>query len=365
MIELQNDRRRPYGMLEIVDGRAALYEAIEATAGGVRSGDACTVMLSGNGPTAALAASLCEGLRGIMQGGLLHMRASGMYARDCEALAERVTACNADLLVAIGGGRIIDTAKSICARTDVRLVVIPTALSSDGLCSPISVLSQPGGGKVRESGAAPVAVVIDTEITRRAPLLFAVSGMCDLLSNASAQLDLADGHRPGAKRIDGVAAALATAAYRAVCGLRPVDLCAHEGQRLLAQALYLSGYAMHVAGNSTPCSGAEHTISHAIDGLLATSLPHGLQVGVCTLYCHHLRQRAGYTPLPPEVYRSLLGLGEFLSQAIYEVKDRFVEVVLSSRGARPDRTGILDLVNEPAAFASAFDDTVADLIKSD
>jgi glycerol-1-phosphate dehydrogenase [NAD(P)+] len=332
--------------------------------GGACGRDASAVLLSGHGPTAEVAASIHRGLRATERGGLTHERASGVELSDRGTIAERVMACNPAHLIAIGGGRIIDTAKSICANMNARLVVIPTALSSDGLCSPVAVLARKDGRKVRESCPIPAAVIVDTEITRQAPLTLTVSGICDLLSNASAQLDLADRHRQGGSRSHGVATALATAAYRTICGLRPSELATHEGQRLLAQALYLSGHAMYVAGTSTPCSGAEHTISHAIDSLLTTSVPHGIQVGVCTLYCHHLRQRAGYPPLPGEVYQSLLAFGEFLRQAICQLKDQFIEVVLSARGSRPDRRGILEFVSERAAFAMAFDDMMADLFIS-
>ena len=52
------------------------------------------------------------------------------------------------------------------------------------------------------------------------------------------------------------------------------------------ESLVLSGISMSIAGNSRPCSGAEHLISHAIDEIYGsnTKALHGIQVMIATLY---------------------------------------------------------------------------------
>ena len=55
--------------------------------------------------------------------------------------------------------------------------------------------------------------------------------------------------------------------------------------------MILSGLSMAFSGNSLPCSGAEHLISHALDDMNLIAAPHGLQVAVATLYCLELRRQ--------------------------------------------------------------------------
>ena len=44
----------------------------------------------------------------------------------------------------------------------------------------------------------------------------------------------------------------------------------------------MSGIANEIAGGSTPTSGSEHLISHALDKMLAQPQLHGIQVGIAT-----------------------------------------------------------------------------------
>ncbi len=45
----------------------------------------------------------------------------------------------------------------------------------------------------------------------------------------------------------------------------------------------MNGVAMEIAGTSSPSSGSEHLISHAMDSILGKdNYPHGIQVGVAT-----------------------------------------------------------------------------------
>ena len=49
----------------------------------------------------------------------------------------------------------------------------------------------------------------------------------------------------------------------------------------LVDSLAMSGIANEIAGNSSPTSGSEHLISHALDKILDEQL-HGVQVGIAT-----------------------------------------------------------------------------------
>ena len=50
----------------------------------------------------------------------------------------------------------------------------------------------------------------------------------------------------------------------------------------LVDSLAMSGIANEIAGNSSPVSGSEHLISHALDKILEQPQLHGIQVGIAT-----------------------------------------------------------------------------------
>ena len=50
----------------------------------------------------------------------------------------------------------------------------------------------------------------------------------------------------------------------------------------LVDSLTLNGISMEIAGDSSPASGSEHLISHALDKFLHKPELHGVQVGIAT-----------------------------------------------------------------------------------
>ena len=62
---------------------------------------------------------------------------------------DRLTAlardASADFVVALGGGKTIDTAKTVAAALGLHVAVVPTTASTDAPCSAIAVLYRPEG----------------------------------------------------------------------------------------------------------------------------------------------------------------------------------------------------------------------------
>ena len=91
---------------------------------------------------------------------------------------------NADTIVAVGGGKTIDTAKAVANESNLRLAVIPTIAATDAPCSALSVVYSPDG--VFESFIVlpknPDLVLVDTQVIAKAPVRFFVSGIGDALS---------------------------------------------------------------------------------------------------------------------------------------------------------------------------------------
>lgn len=91
---------------------------------------------------------------------------------------------NADVIVAAGGGKAIDTAKAVAYELKLPAAVIPTIAATDAPCSALSVVYTPDG--VFESYLVlprnPDLVVMDSEIIANAPVRLLISGMGDALA---------------------------------------------------------------------------------------------------------------------------------------------------------------------------------------
>lgn len=89
-----------------------------------------------------------------------------------------------DVLVAMGGGKAIDTAKIAADRADIPVIIVPTIASTDAPCSGCAVLYSQQGvfESVYYQKANPAAVLVDTAIIARAPVRFLVAGMGDALA---------------------------------------------------------------------------------------------------------------------------------------------------------------------------------------
>lgn len=247
-----------------------------------------------------------------------------------------------DAVIAIGGGRPIDVAKSAALLADLPVVAIPTQLSADGIASPISVIAEDSGEVVSERSALPVAVLADLETIAAAPIGFARAGVGDLISNRTALVDWQIAADAGEDAVDDFAALLASCAHLLIEGLDLTPLSAGnlpvELARRLLDGLVLSGLAMEIAGSSRPCSGAEHLISHALDALEPGTAPHGEQVAFGTLVVTALQ--GGDTTRVREMLDAI-GMKAALSGFGLEPA-RLAEIVAYAPATRPGRYTVLD-----------------------
>ncbi|MGC5567782.1 iron-containing alcohol dehydrogenase family protein [Streptomyces sp. FR-108] len=244
-----------------------------------------------------------------------------------------------DAVVGLGGGKIIDCAKFAAARIGLPLVAVATNLSHDGLCSPVATLDN-DAGRGSYGVPNPIAVVIDLDVIREAPVRFVRSGIGDALSNISAVADWELANREKGEQIDGLAAAMARQAGEAV--LRHPGGVGDDGfLQVLAEGLVLTGISMSVAGDSRPASGACHEINHGFDLLFPKrAASHGEQCGLGAAFAMHLRGAREESAYMAEVLRRH-GL-PVLPEEIGFTPDEFVQVVEFAPSTRPGRYTILE-----------------------
>jgi glycerol-1-phosphate dehydrogenase [NAD(P)+] len=233
---------------------------------------------TGCGPTFPLGTAVADDLKAAGVDIVLRGDLDGHLDQAGE-LAGEVVKSDISLMVGVGGGRVIDTAKLAASRTGIEFVSVPTAISHDGISSPVASLLHPESGRRSYAATMPAGIIVDTGTASSAPERMIRAGVGDLASNLTAALDWLLADRTGHDRYDAFSAMIAESAARPA--LEIDDISSDESKEWIAKGLLLSGLAMAAAGTSRPCSGAEHLISHSLDAALGERAAlHGEQVAL-------------------------------------------------------------------------------------
>ena len=242
-----------------------------------------------------------------------------------------------DLLVAVGGGKVVDTSKAAAADCGVDMISVPTQASSDGICSPVAVLMD-DAGRPRSLGAAmPVGILVDMEVLDAAPRDTWLSGVGDLVANLSAVRDWRLAQREDGEVVDDLACLTSEAAVHLVVSEAP-DIDSPDYRERIVRGLILSGVAMEMAGSSRPASGGEHLIGHALDRILAAPRLHGLQVAVGTITTELLSGDD-----PESLLRFFRAVGLPRSPIDLGInRHEYLEALIRAPSQRPGRRTLLD-----------------------
>ncbi|MBC7441814.1 MAG: glycerol dehydrogenase [Ramlibacter sp.] len=105
-------------------------------------------------------------------------------AAAVDALVEKIRATKADVIIGVGGGSTIDSAKAAGFLAGIRWVSVPTVASTDAPTSALSVIYTEEGEFVeyRFFPRNPDLVLIDTQIVANAPVEFLIAGVGDALA---------------------------------------------------------------------------------------------------------------------------------------------------------------------------------------
>ena len=191
--------------------------------------------------------------------------------------------------VAVGSGVINDLTKRASGELGIPYFTVGTAASVDGYSSFGASLRSPEGAKQTYACPAPRVIVADLDVMRTAPAWMAASGFADLMAKVPAGADWILAYELGASEWhdsawhtvqDGLKDAIGDA--EGVVAMKPEPLSR------FVEGLMLGGFAMQDMQSSRPASGAEHMFSHLLEmrdhTFKGEIVPHGIQVGVFTLF---------------------------------------------------------------------------------
>lgn len=164
-----------------------------------------------------------------------------------------------DVIMGIGGGKTIDTAKAVAYYTELPIMVVPTIASTDAPCSALSVLYTDDGefDQYLMLRSNPNVVVLDTTIIARAPARLLVAGMGDAMAT---YYETRACHASKAKTMAGGECSLAALALAKLCldtlladGLKAkisVDnkVSSKAVENIIEASTYLSGIGFESGG---------------------------------------------------------------------------------------------------------------------
>lgn len=266
-----------------------------------------------------------------------------------------------DAILGIGGGKALDVAKLISYLLKVPYISVPTSISNDGFCSPLTSLTFDGVRKTIKT-AIPFGVVIDLDVIKNSPDEALYSGFGDMISKITALWDWKKAAKMGLAKYNDFASLMAYNSLDLLMAKHLTDIHSEVFQKSLANSLLVSGIAMEIAGTSRPASGSEHLISHALDKVAKEPRAHGIQVGVATLLCA-LLQKNDYLDT---VRHALLATGfvDFVSKKPL-VKAEVIEALELAPAIKKNYYTVLSQkgVMEKALKLIAKDDLLAVLIR--
>ena len=255
--------------------------------------------------------------------------------RSLNQIQKDVQGDNSDLIVGIGGGRSVDTAKLISYNLGKPFVSLPTAASHDGMASPfVSIKSDKPHSIV---ASAPMGVFVDIDVIKKAPTKLLASGCGDLIANIIAVEDWKLGHIKKKEYYGRYAADLALMSAKIV--MESSSEFAEKGldARVIVEGLISAGVASCIAGSSRPCSGAEHLFSHALDKIAPGVGLHGEKCGIGAIMMAKLQGQDW-----EKIAKTLKDVGApITAKQIGLNPDEIIKALTIAQDLRPERYTIL------------------------
>lgn len=228
------------------------------------------------------------------------------------------------LLIAFGGGSVLDIVKYSASKIDKPYITVPSALSNDAIYSCVSRLTE--NGKKNSYGVQPpIGILVDIDVIKKSPRILFMAGVADLVSNLSAIQDWLLAYNEIGEPINELAYMLSKESALPMLRYTEKDIFSDEMILDLVNGLVTSGLGMIISGNTRGTSGAEHMISHAIDAFFPEkSTIHGIQVGWAQA---QIAKRYRNDPFSINKFYDQVGLMKVFDDMIPWSDDEFVDLI--------------------------------------
>lgn len=208
---------------------------------------------------------------------------------EIERLKKIVKSEGIQVVVGIGGGSAIDTAKAVAYYEGLPVAVVPTVVATDAPCTGLSVIYNDDGSfnTYLFYPKNPEAVIVDSDIIAKAPVKFLTAGMGDALgtyfeARACYRTDAPSLENGGITR---TAMALCELCYKTLreCGVGAIHACENQVvtpdlDAIIEANVYLSGVGADNGGLAVA-----HSFYNGLTALGGHTAPHGDCVAFGTL----------------------------------------------------------------------------------
>jgi len=198
-----------------------------------------------------------------------------------------------EMVYAVGGGLVADTAKYIAVKLNLPLVVLPTALSVDAFLTYASGIRRDGCVYYIET-KTPETLILDLDVIACAPETIRAAGITDVMSIATGSWDWKFAHEHG-KNPAGMEF-IPWVYDNAQSILNGVLDCAEaagrgdrDGLKTLYDCLAMEVQLCNQVGHARPEEGSEHYFAYAVENEMGHGLPHGDLVGPAILLMARLQ----------------------------------------------------------------------------
>ncbi|MFH1327337.1 MAG: NAD(P)-dependent glycerol-1-phosphate dehydrogenase [Candidatus Bathyarchaeota archaeon] len=210
--------------------------------------------------------------------------------KNVRRVEEIIEESKPEIVLGVGGGKVIDVAKYSASEKKIQYISVPTAASHDGISSPQASLKNLGRS-FSVKATAPMAILADLYIIVRSPYRLVASGCGDIISKYTSVRDWWLSHKLKNVYYGDYAANLALMSAKIISKSTPIIReKSEDGIRIVVEALISCGVATSIAGSSKPCSGSEHLFSHSLNQVASKPALHGEQCGVGTIMMAYLHK---------------------------------------------------------------------------
>lgn len=205
----------------------------------------------------------------------------------------------AQVIVAVGGGKALDTGKAVANEMDLPIITVPTIAATCAALTPLSIRYTDNGHflDLYHLPSAPQVALVDSTIIARSPLRWLAAGLGDTLAKLYEYRSLRHDHSVliGTQKLTAFNSQLCFDLIQTY----GADACRalNEGEPSQALEQVVDAIMLYAAMTSLMASGAHATIAHGFyEGLTVNDdvreFGHGLLVGYGNLVLLALEQRS-------------------------------------------------------------------------